>query len=132
MSTGLLDVVKRAALEAVENHKPADLRYGTVTSVKPLKIKVTNLFTIPEAMLVVPEHLTDHEIKVSVKSDYGWHTQNRSGGSGDSSFASHNHGITVDKLKFFVHNALKVGDKVALMRQAGGQTFLVLDRLVDD
>jgi len=67
MSTGLIDIMKRAAIDANESNKPADLRFGTVTSVNPLKIQVTNQFILPKSVLIIPEHLTDYEIEVTVK-----------------------------------------------------------------
>lgn len=129
MSSGLIDIMKRSALDAVEAGKPCDLRYGTVISIAPLKVRVTNQFIIPKSMLIVPEYLTDYEIEVTVKPDYGWNTQNRSGGSGEAAFTSHNHDIYFERKKILIHGALKVGDKVVLLRQAGGQHFLILDRL---
>jgi len=132
MATGLIDVMKRAAIDANESNKPADLRFGTVISISPLKVQVTNQFILPESILIVPEHLTDYEIEVTVKDSYGWDTKNRSGGSGEAAFSSHNHGIAFDRKKIFVHGALKVGDKVALMRKQGGQFYYILDRLPKD
>ena len=132
MATGLIDIMKRAAIDANESNKPADLRFGTVTSASPLKVQVTNQFILPESILIVPEHLTDHEIEVTVKDSYGWETKYRSGGSGDSAFASHNHDIAFERKKILVHGALKVGDKVALMRKQGGQFYYILDRLPKD
>lgn len=132
MASGLIDVMKRAALDANESNKPADLRFGTVTSESPLKVQVTNQFILPESILIVPEHLTDYEIEVTVKPDYGWETQYKSGGSGDPAFANHNHGIYFERKKIKIHGALKVGDKVALMRKQGGQFYYILDRLPKD
>ena len=129
MSTGLLDIVKRSALDAIENSKPCDLRYGTVISAAPLKVRVTSQFIIPESMLVVPEHLTDYEIEVTIKPDYEWKTIDKSGGGGDASFASHNHDIYFERKKIKIHGALKVNDKVVMARKAGGQHFVILDRL---
>ena len=129
MSSGLIDIMKRSALDAVEAGKPCDLRYGTVISEKPLQVRVTNQFIIPESILIVPEYLTDYEIEVTVSQDYDWATQNRSGGAGDPAFASHNHDIYFNRKKIKIHGALKVGDKVAMIRQAGGQHFFIIDRL---
>ena len=132
MSTGLIEIIKRSALEAVASTKPSDLRYGTVDSVSPLKVRVTNQFVLPESMLVVPEYLTDHEVEVSVQDNYGWATRSTSGGSEAASFASHSHEISFNKHKIKIHNSLKVGDKVILLREAGGQHFLIVDRLAGD
>ena len=128
MSTGLIDIIKRSALEAVESKKPCDLRYGTVVEASPLKVRVTNQFVLPSSMLIVPESLTDHEVKVSTM----FTTKNKSGGSEEASFESHSHDVELKTHKVTIHNALKVGDKVVLLRQAGGQQFLILDRLVGD
>jgi hypothetical protein len=116
--------MKRASKEVYANEQPTDLRFGTVVSESPLKVQITNLFTIPQSMLVVPKHLTDYEVEVTVD----WTTESKSGGSDDSSFASHNHEI-VGKNKMKIHNALKNGDKVALIRKHGGQSFYILDRI---
>lgn len=127
MASGLIDVIKRASMEAVANAQMCDLRYGKVTSIKPLKVHITNLFTLPESMLIVPEHLTDHKVDVTVE----WTTDNTSGGSGEDAFSSHNHAIK-GKKSMTIHGALKVGDKVALLRKQGGQSYFILDRLTKE
>ena len=123
MSTGLIDIMKRASIDAMETGQPTDLRYGKVTSVNPLKVEVTNLFTIPASMLVVPQHLTDYEVEITVTSDYDWATENT------NCYTNHKHDITLNKRKMKIHGALKVGDKVALLRKKGGQSYFILDRL---
>ena len=124
MSSGLIDIMKRASMDAMDNAQMCDLRYGTVISVNPLKVQVTNVFTIPSALLIVPKHLTDYEVQVSVD----WSTENKSGGSGESSFSSHNHSM-LGKKKMTIHNSLQIGDKVALLRKQGGQSYFILDRI---
>lgn len=153
MSTGLIDIMKRASMEAQDSQQPCDLRFGTVTSVKPLKVQITNQFILPESLLIVPQHLTDYEVEVTIPKwetledeghthSYSGSTQSASGGSGESSFASHSHGLSITtkkdgkhihvidcKNKMTVHNALKVGDHVALIRKTGGQSYYILDRI---
>lgn len=124
MATGLIDIMKRAALDANDNSKPTDLRYGTVTSVSPLKVQITNQFTIPASMLVVPKSLTNYSVGVTVN----WNTGETSGGTGEASFAGHTHTVSGSKT-ITINNALKVGDKVALLRQAGGQSYFILDKI---
>lgn len=102
MSSGLIAIIKRAALDAIDNAQMCDLRYGTVVSINPLKVQITNLFTIPEGLLVIPEHLTDHKVEVIIDGD----TQT----------------MTIKGL-------LKIGDKVALLRKQGGQSYFILDRI---
>ena len=98
MSTGILKVVKQAALDAVENSQPCDLRYGEVVSVSPLKVRITPLFTLPDSLLIVPHGLTKYE-------------------------------VNFEGMIYTVDNSLKIGDRVALLRQQGGQAYFILDRV---
>ena len=124
MSTGLVETIKRVALDAVDNAQMCDLRYGTVISVSPLKVQITNQLTIPESLLVVPRRLTNHTVDISVNLS----TENASGGENEASFESHSHDINTQTRVLF-YNALKVGERVALLRQQGGQSYFILDRI---
>ena len=132
MATGFIEIMKRAAIDANEANQPTDLRFGTVTSVSPLKVQVTNLFTIPESLLIVPRHLTDYTVTVSMDwntEGVGDHAHTCPDG-GTSGNGAHNHKVVSSKSKTLtIHNALKVGDKVALIRKQGGQAFYILDRV---
>ena len=163
MSTGLLDITKRAALDAVENAKLTDLRYGTVVSASPLSVRLTEQFVLPASLLVVAKHLTDYDVEIDITANWetdsgGEHTHTfegntdkagtmLDGGSIDQSdpfnYEEHTHtyGGTTEtadghihnisgkkRSKITVYNALKVGDKVALLRQAGGQSYFIVDR----
>ena len=119
-----VDVVKRAAVEAVEAQKPVHLLFGEVISVSPLKIQVDQKSIYTEKMLVLPRNVTDFEVDMTVSHI----TLNRAGGSGDPAFASHNHDYKGRK-KFKVHNALIKGDWVVLGRIQGGKRFVVFDRI---
>lgn len=125
MASGLIDIMKRAAIDANEASQPTDLRFGTVISVSPMKVQVTNQMVIPESLLIVPSQLTDYTVEVTVN----WQTENTGkSGNTDEAFSSHSHGIT-GKKTLTIHNALKVGDKVVLIRKQGGQAFYILDKI---
>ena len=146
MSTGIIEIIKVAAMDAIENSKPCDLRFGTVSSISPLKVKVSNDFIIPESLLVVPEHLTDYSLNANVGGD-----GNTSSSSG-TSVSMHVEGETlvintnvistvdedeptdetvdfVDDRTLTIYNGLNVGDKVVLLRNQGGSSYLILDRV---
>lgn len=124
MASGLVDVMKRASMDAVANSQPCDLRFGTVTSVSPLKIRVTNQLILPESLLTVPQHLTDYSVAV----DVNWMTETVNVGENEAEIEEHSHALTGTKT-IKIYNALKVGDKVALLRKQGGQSYYVLDRM---
>ncbi|MDR0925225.1 MAG: DUF2577 domain-containing protein [Hungatella sp.] len=116
--------MKKAAVEAVEATKPVYIYFGEVISVSPLKISVDQKMILGESLLILSRNVKDFKTTITVN----WSTENKSGGSGDSSFASHNHGIT-GKKEITVHNGLVVGDAVLLFRKQGGQKFIVFDKV---
>ena len=104
MSTGLIDIMKRASMDAMDNAQMCDLRYGKVVSTSPLKVQVTNLFTIPEALLVVPQHLTDYSVDITIdwNTEDHTHTHNISDsftGGGSASSETHKHEIKGTNIK---------------------------------
>ena len=121
----LLKSVKKAAIDAVNASQPSDFCFGKVTSAKPLKILVEQKMTLSAAQLVLTRNVTNFKTKVTID----WATETQSGGSGESSFDSHSHAISGTK-ELTIHNALQVGDEVILLKQKGGQKYLVLDRVV--
>ena len=139
MSTGLIEIMKQASLDAMNNSQMCDLRYGTVVSTSPLKVKITNLMTIPSSLLVVPNHLTDYKVDCTIT-----HPSLSASGTTESStelaneeapMSQHTHtfNVTSDEQQsrstVTIHNALKTGDKVALLRKQGGQSYFILDRI---
>ena len=121
----LIKLIKRIAVEAVEASKPTNIVFGQVTSASPLKITIEQKITLSSQQLILTRNVTDHEIKMTLEHE----TDYKSGGSGDSSFASHSHAVT-GKKTMTMHNALKKGEKVALLRTQGGQQYVVVDRVV--
>ena len=124
-ATDLLKFIKKAALDAVNASQPSDFCFGKVTSTNPLKISVEQKMTLGAAQLVLTRNVTDFKTNVTVD----WLTENKSGGSGESSFSSHAHSIS-GKKEITIHNALRVGDEVILLKKKGGQKYLVIDRVV--
>jgi len=128
-ANNLVELIKKAAQEAVEAGQDCDFCYGTVTSASPLKILVEQKMELTSAQLVLTRNVTNYATTVTISSETPWSTENKSGGSGEASFASHNHSIKGTKT-LTINNALKQGDKVVLLRKKGGQEYLVLDRVV--
>lgn len=120
-----LRIIKKAAVDAVKAEKLTEVCFGTVTAVSPMKISVEQKMTLGEAQLLLCRNVTDFEVDISVE----WESENESGGSGENAFAEHSHSIK-GKKKITVHNGLAVGDEVILLRQQGGQKFVVWDRLI--
>ena len=92
----MLDVIRKASLGAVSNANPMAVMYGTVLNNQPLEINIDQRFTLPAAVLVIPETISKL-------------TKDQNGA---------------------LTTGLQIGDRVLLLRVQGGQSYVVLDRLV--
>lgn len=130
-SNDLVKLIKKAAVDAVKASSPANMTFGKVISEKPLKIKVDQKLILTSAQLVLARDVTDYEIEMEPSLNEApsshW-TENASGGSGEAAFSAHKHEYKGRK-KFLVYNALKMDEEVILMQIAGGQKYIVIDRI---
>ena len=120
----ILNVIKSAAVSAVENTKPATMLVGLVVSESPLQIALDSTLIIPEDRIMLTKNTCEWTMEMSVDHI----TENRSGGGGYAEFASHNHDYKGRK-KYLVHNQLKNGDLVCLFQETGGQRYIAIDRV---
>lgn len=125
-STDLVRLMKQAAMEAVKTSQPSNIVFGTVTSASPLKIQISSKITLEKEMLLLTRNVTEFETDITTVN---WFTENTSGGAGDALFESHKHELK-GKKHIIVHNQLKSGEKVVLIKEQGGQRYIVLDRVV--
>lgn len=128
-----VDVVKKAAREAVEAAGPVHLVFGTVISADPLKIQVDQKAIYTEKMLILTRNVTDHYVDVTVSAQsvvisHGHPVTDTYTGGGMAQDVNHNHPIRGTK-KVKINNALVVGDQVLLARVQGGKKYVVLDRI---
>lgn len=133
---GLLETMKRVARETSDAGMPAAFLFGSVTKLSPLTIRVDNRFDISGDDIVVmkefrPGFYPTH-YHTGVKG--GPSTEIAAGGGGAEAYAAHTHILkddyqTNDDETSEYYYGLAVGDKVVLLRNAGGQTFLVLGRV---
>lgn len=122
VGTHWLDYVKQAAVQAVKAGNPCDYTIGTVISVKPLKIKLSegDGLELPADFIHLSRNVTDFKTKITMKKQGVYHT-------------THTPPPTdtwIDEQEITVHNALKKGEKVLMIRKSGGQDYIVIDRVV--
>lgn len=126
MSRQLVETIQKLARQTEVAMKPCDYCLGVVESTSPLTIRIDQKDVVSEDFLILTDLVRDYTVDITVSHS----TENKSGGSGDAEFASHNHDYKGRK-KIIVHNGLAVGESVILIQQAGGQEFIVLSRLND-
>ena len=119
-------------MQAFANSNPTAWMIGEVISDSPLQIRVEQRLTIDEGLLIPTRNVTDFTVPISQEwgTDYtlGSHSHTCPEGKTSSVNLSHNHGIVADEIT--ICNALQVGELVLLIRQEGGQKFIVVDRVV--
>lgn len=163
----LVKLIKQASMEAQEQAKPTSVMLGTVISIEPLKIQISQKLILGGEQLVLSRSVTDFEIEMTVEHETQEYkkiidtthnhgvakfdeqtshkhidgamletdsvtvnTSHSHNDSGEIFDITHSHNYTGRKV-FKVHNALKNGEKVILVRENGGQRFYVIDRIGD-
>ena len=128
----LLNVIKEAAAGLMNDADLSDVCFGTVTSSSPLKVNVEQKFTIGSENLIVPQHLTNYSVNVTIdwqtNQDTYTHKHNVEGTDSSEDTRSYKIGISGTK-KMTINNSLKSGDSVILVKQQGGQKYLIIDRV---
>ncbi|MEA5084346.1 MAG: DUF2577 domain-containing protein [Lachnospiraceae bacterium] len=126
----LLQIIKQAAAEQNEASKPVAVMMGKVVSVLPLKIQIDQKLTLSESALILTKSVIDYSVSMTVNHSTESHTHAHNyiddSSTRTTEFNTHSHAYTGTKV-FAVHNKLKVGDSVVLLRVQGGQKFIVLD-----
>ena len=145
----LLTLIKDVAVKAVLATKPVNLVQGEVISVNPLNIQIDQKLILPRECLKIPQYLTDYKVNIEINTatedttlntehtheiNYSDDTINGSSKKNTTSEigkfeSTHKHAVVGTKEIVF-KNALKVGDNVLLIREQGGQTYFVVDRVV--
>jgi len=92
---------------------------GTVISITPLKIQIKNdeKLIIGAAATVIPKHLTDHTVTVTIPSS-GAHSQYTGNGL-------HSH----TEVTMTVYNGLRKGDELHLLAVQNGKKYFALGRV---
>ena len=124
MSNQLMNALQKLAYNTYQAGKPADYILGVVETVNPLVIRLDAKETITEEFLVLTDAVRDYDVDITVNHT----TENAAGGSGYAEYASHNHGYKGRK-RITVHNGLTPGESVVMLRQLGGQEYLVISRI---
>lgn len=111
----MIQIIKQAAMEAVDASNPTRVFFGTVLSTSPLSVKIDQKFTLTQDFLILTKNVMDYTVEMTVE-----HSTEEAAG--------HLHEYKGRK-EFTVHNGLKVGEKVILLQIQGGQKYIVLDKV---
>lgn len=140
----IFSLIQKIAGNVMKDGKPSDVLFGTVTNTSPLRVRVNQKLELEESQLILTNAVRDYEVKLTTKGDDneptvqttqavtdGHYTGTATWASASpdtSGFMAHNHSYSGDKW-FKVNLALKIGEKVILLRCAGAQQYVILDRV---
>ena len=102
--SALVKVMKQAGVEATNADGPVKICFGKVVNVTPIQVLVDQKITLGAAQLILTRDFTDYEVEVTFEPE-------------------------TEKKKMKIHNSLVIGDDVVLLRQQGGQKYIVIDRM---
>lgn len=134
----LVKALRQLALDAQRNSSPTGIIMGTVVNAEPLEIETEQKQILSGLQLILSRSVMDYTLEMTVSHStedaLGLHTHsinNRYPDCGaDISPVDLTHSHSYEGKKVFkVHNALKVGEKVILISETGGQRFYCIDRL---
>lgn len=132
----MIELIKQIAINVNEQSKLSKFEFGTVESISPLKIRIDQKKILEQSDLLLSHLVRDYYVDITVQhstdSIYGgWDTTHSHSNAGDNVIPiDHEHEYKGRK-KIMIHNGLKVGEKVVLIRQMGGQLYYILDRIED-
>ena len=90
--------------DVIKGSKLTSFFIGTVENTSPLKIKRDEKFILDESNLTLTNAVRDYKAEVTIDGQ---------------------------KREMTIHNALKMGEKVLVLQNNGGQEFVILERVSD-
>lgn len=120
----LVQLLKNLSSATVNAKEPFEHRKGTVETVSPLTIRIDQKLLLDEEELILTHLVKDYEVDISVSHE----TEEFELVEGSpTDIKKHKHEYKGRK-KITIHQGLKAGEEVILLKVQGGQAYIVLDR----
>lgn len=133
--TNIVQAIQAVAAKTYTAMSPTDILIGKVKSVEPLKIFVgTANAELTKDHLILTNAVTDHYVDIHVNHltdtvNGEWNTTHSHPDAGDGAIPiDHVHSYSGRK-KIKIYNGLRVGEYVVIIKVAGGNSYVVLDRI---
>lgn len=101
--SNLVEIIKKAALEAVSASNPTSLVIGMVTSTSPLQITIEQRLTLDEDFLILTKNVTDHYVDMSVS--HSTVSQGIAGLSHSHKYSGYTQEINIDEHKHTIQGS---------------------------
>ena len=107
----LAQTFQKLAAQTYQAGEPSDFVFGTVISESPLKIQVDQKLILTEEFVVLTSNVMDYKVKACMYAI--------GGSEGEKQYIT-------------IYNGLKTGDEVIMLKNQGGQRYVVLDKIVSE
>lgn len=123
-----IQIIKKAAVEAVEAAQPVKVLIGKVESVQPLKIRINQKLVLDEDSLLLTQNVSNFFVNIAFSPSFPTSLEEGARGASYENYFKHAHEIFGNHRIIF-QNALKIDERVLLLKMQEGLKFIVLDRL---
>ncbi|MFP3917709.1 DUF2577 domain-containing protein [Lysinibacillus telephonicus] len=96
-----LNIIKKVAINSMNAQKLTTVVYGIVIDVNPLKVQIDQKLVLEKEHLKLTRNVKDFTVEATMNGS---------------------------KQNYTVHNSLKKGDKVTMIRVHGGQQYIIVDK----
>lgn len=133
--TNITQAIQMVAAKTYSASSPMTVLIGKVTSIEPLKIYVGTVNAeLTKDHLILTNNVTDHFVDIYVNHltdtiSGEWDTTHGHSDAGSGTIPTdHIHSYSGRK-KIKIYNGLQVGEFVVIIKSAGGNSYIVLDRI---
>ena len=123
----LVKLLKQMSSDTINNSEPFEYRKGKVETIAPLTVRIDQKMLLESDELILTHLVKDYEVDISVSHETKTFEliENL-----PTDIKSHKHEYKGRK-KIIIHQGLKVGEDVILLKVQGGQNYIVLDRYTE-
>lgn len=120
----LVKLLKQLSNDTINNSEPFEYRKGKVETIAPLTVRIDQKILLEEDELILTHLVKDYEVDISVSHETKEFelVENL-----PTDIKTHKHEYKGRK-KIKIHQGLKVGEEVILLKVQGGQNYILLDR----
>ena len=123
----LVKLLKQLSNDTINNSEPFEYRKGKVETITPLTVRIDQKMLLEKDELILTHLVKDYEVDISVSHETKDFELIE---SASTDIKKHKHEYKGRK-KIIIHQGLKVGEEVILLKVQGGQNYIVLDRYTE-
>lgn len=123
ISDNFVQMIKEIALSSIINTDPVNILLGKVIRKEPLQIQIDQKQILTDEFLILTNNVKDYETYANIEITQDGEIQINNTEKTDLNT------FKVNKVKLKLLNSLKVDDDVILLKQQGGQNYIVLDKI---